>query len=152
MKKRIFCSVIGGLMAASGFWLPLRRVLASGHEVEVVVNKSNSVTSLSLDEAREIFMGERTVWPGGGRRITVLMLAPGQPERLTVLRAIYKMIETDYSRYFLEAIFTGRLPAPPKEASSAVQMKHYLAADPWAIGYLNKEDVDDTVKVVLRIP
>ena len=62
------------------------------------------------------------------------------------------MSETDYSKYFLEAIFTGHLPAPPKEASSAAQMKHYLAANPWAIGYLKKEDVDDTVKVVLRIP
>jgi hypothetical protein len=70
---------------------------------------------------------------------------------VAVLRGIYNMSETDYSRYFLEAIFTGRLPAPPKEVGSPAQMKQFLAANPGAIGYLNKADVDDTVRIVLRI-
>src|SRR5712691_878706 len=151
MKRRTFCPVLAGLLLASYFGLPLGRLLASADVVDVVVNKSNPVSTLSLDDARKIFKCEKSVWPDK-KRISVLMLAAGQPGRTTVLREIYKMSETDYSRYFLEAIFTGRLPAPPKEVSSVAQMKQYLAANPSAIGYLKKEDVDNTVKVVLKVP
>jgi hypothetical protein len=151
MKKRISGCVIAGLLFASFFSLLSPRVRASGDEVDLVVGKSSSVSTLSLDDARKIFLCEKSTWPGG-KRITVLMFAPGQPARSTVLREIYKMSETDYSKYFLEAVFAGRLPAPPSEAGSAAQMKQYLTANPWAIGYLRREDVDNTVKVVCRIP
>ena len=107
------------------------------------------VSAVSTEDARKIFLCDRSTWPGG-KHITVLMFAPGHPARSIVLREIYKMSETDYSRYFLEAVFTGRLQGPPREVTSAAQMKRYLAANQWAIGYLKKEDVDDSVKVVLR--
>jgi hypothetical protein len=150
MKKRISGSVVAGLFFASFFCLLAPGILASGDEVDLVVGKSSSVNTLSMDDARKIFLCEKSTWPGG-KHITVLMFAPGEPGRSTILHEIYKMSETDYSKYFLEAIFTGRLPAPPKEADSSAHMKRYLVANPWAIGYLKKEDVDDTVKVVLRI-
>jgi len=40
---------------------------------------------------------------------------------------------------------------PPKIASSAGDVKSKVAADDKAIGYLNKSDVDGSVKVVLTI-
>jgi hypothetical protein len=80
------------------------------------------------------------------------MLAPDQPERGVVLREVFKMSESDYTKYFLQAAFTGRVQAAPKNLPSAAQMKARLAANPNAIGYLNKEDVDDSVRVVLKLP
>lgn len=47
-------------------------------------------------------------------------------------------------------IFTGKA-TPPKIASSAAEVKNAVAADSKAIGYLNKSDVDGSVKVVLTI-
>jgi len=41
--------------------------------------------------------------------------------------------------------------AAPKDLSSAEQMKARLAANPNAIGYLRKENVDDSVRVLLRL-
>jgi hypothetical protein len=89
---------------------------------------------------------------GGGKRITVLMLTPAQQERVVILRELLKMSESDYTKYFLQAAFTGRVEAAPKELPSAVQMKARLAANPNAIGYVNKQDVDESLRVVLRIP
>jgi ABC-type phosphate transport system substrate-binding protein len=120
-------------------------------EIDVVVNKSNKIGALSLEEVRRIFVGERSFWPGG-KRITILMLAQDQPERTVVLREVFKMNESDYTKYFLQAAFTGRVQAPPKDLSSAAQMKARLLANPNAIGYLRKEDVDDSVNVLLRLP
>ncbi len=79
------------------------------------------------------------------------MLAPGEPEREVALRELYKMKEADYIKYFLQAVFSGKVQAPPRVLESAAQMKQLLAASPVAIGYLKKSDVDDSVKVVLRL-
>jgi len=132
------------------FWsLPL--LLAADGQVLIVVSKVNRVASLSRNEARQIFLNEKTTWPGG-RHITVLMLAVGRPEREVILRELYKMTEFDYSEYFLHAAFTGRIDAAPKDLPSAAQMKARLTANPNAIGFLRREDVDDTLKVLVSIP
>jgi len=124
---------------------------AAPDEIHVVVNKSNTMGPLSREEVRRIFAGERGSWPGG-KRITVLMLARGRPEREIILREVFKMNESDYTKYFLQAAFTGHVQAAPKDLSSAAEMKARLAANPNAIGYLKKEYVDDSVRVLLKIP
>jgi ABC-type phosphate transport system substrate-binding protein len=123
---------------------------AAPDEIDVVVPKSNNAGPLSIEDVRRIFMGEKSSWVGG-KRISVLMLAPGQAERGVVLREIFKMTESDYTKYFLQAAFTGRVQAAPKDLPSAAQMKARLAANPNAIGYLKKEDVDDSVRVLLQL-
>ena len=45
----------------------------------IIVNQSNPVDNVSFQELRTIFLGERSHWPNG-RRITLVMLEPGQPE------------------------------------------------------------------------
>jgi ABC-type phosphate transport system substrate-binding protein len=129
----------------------LLAVNAAPEEVDVLVNRANNAIVLSREEVRRIFMGDKISWPGG-KRITVLMLTPDQPERGIVLRAVFKMNESDYTKYFLQAAFTGHVQAPPRDLPSALQMKAHLVANPNAIGYLKKEDVDDSVRVVLRLP
>ena len=138
------------MLALVAGWARLFKVDATLEEVDVVVHKSNSVAPLSREEVRRIFVGEKSSWPGG-KRITVLMLAPDQPERGVILREIFKMNESDYTKYFLQAAFTGRVQAAPKNFPSAAQMKAHLGANPNAIGYLKKEDVDDSLKVVLKL-
>jgi ABC-type phosphate transport system substrate-binding protein len=129
----------------------LLTVSAAPDEIHVVVNKSNTTGPLSREEVRRIFVGERGSWPGG-KHITVLMLARGQPEREIILREVFKMNESDYTKYFLQAAFTGRVLAAPRDLSSASEMKARLAANPSAIGYLKKVDVDESVRVLLKIP
>lgn len=149
MHKRILLTILALALTGSCTWL--LTVSAALEEVDVVVNKSNNVALLSREEVRRIFMGDKSSWPGG-KRITVLMLAPDQPERVVILQAVFKMNESEYTKYFLQAAFTGRVLAAPRDLPSAAQMKAHLATNPNAIGYLKKEDVDDSVKVVLKVP
>ena len=99
----------------------------------MVVNKSNNIGPLSRAEVRRIFVGEKSSSPGGNDT-TVLMLAPDKPERGVILREVLKMNESDYTKYFLQAAFTGHVEAAPKDLPSAAQMKARLAANPNAIG------------------
>jgi ABC-type phosphate transport system substrate-binding protein len=149
MHKLMLLAVLTLALTAS--CVPLLRVNAALEEVSVVVNKSNTIGPLSREEVRRIFMGEKSAWPGG-KRITVLMLAPDQPERGVILRDVFKMNDSDYTKYFLQAAFTGRVQSAPKELATAAQMKARLTANPNAIGYLNTKDVDDNIRVVLKLP
>src|ERR1700682_239695 len=69
--------------------------IAFEQNLAVVVNLSNPVQNLSMPELRRIFLGERSHWPNG-RRITLVMMEPGQPERAAVLSLICQMNESDF--------------------------------------------------------
>jgi ABC-type phosphate transport system substrate-binding protein len=142
--------VAGALLVVCGA-ISTARVSAAGDEVDIIVNKSNSIDSLSLADAKKIFDGDKGSWPNG-KRITVIMLAAGEPERDVVMHDIYKMSDSDYTKYFLQASFTGKVDAPPKEVASDSDAKQDVASNPGAIGYVKASDVDSSVKVVLKIP
>jgi ABC-type phosphate transport system substrate-binding protein len=123
----------------------------AGDPVAIVVNPSNSVASLTPTDLHKIFLGDKSTWPNG-KHILVIMAAPGSPERGAVLAGIYKMSESEYAKYFLQAAFTGAVAAPPKDATSSTQVKQLVAENPGAIGYIKQADADDTVKVVFKLP
>src|SRR5712675_2116145 len=71
-----------------------------------IVNAENPLTDTSLADLRRMLRGEVTRWPNG-RKVTVAMREPGQPERDAVLRLICRMSEPDFTRYLLQATFRG---------------------------------------------
>ena len=113
----------------------------------VIVNRANPVESLSLTELRKIFRAERNHW-SDGRRITIVLEEPGQPERTTVLREIYRMSERDFNRYFLQATFTGEALSAPKTLTTSSGVRKFIFYAPSAIGCVRAEDVDESVKVI----
>jgi ABC-type phosphate transport system substrate-binding protein len=125
--------------------LPMQR--KSSQTLAIIVNRSNPVDNLSLAELRKIFLGRRSHWPNG-RRIAMVMLEPGQPERETVLREIYRMTESEYQDHFLKGLFTGEVFISPKTLSSPAVVRKFVFNAPGAIGYLRESDVDESVKVI----
>ena len=115
----------------------------------IVVNQSNPVNGLTTADLRRVFLGERGHWPNG-RRITLVMLEPGWPERAAVLSSIYRMDETEFNNHFLHGLFTGEVFVSPKTLSTPEGVRKFIFNVPGAIGYLRASDVDKTVKV-LRI-
>jgi ABC-type phosphate transport system substrate-binding protein len=113
----------------------------------IVVNQSNPVSDLSLAELRAVFMGERSHWPNG-RRITLVMMEQGQPEREAILREICRLSEADFRRRILQGLFTGEVLVSPKTLATPVGVRKFVFNVPGAIGYLRPEDVDASVKVI----
>lgn len=121
--------------------------LPAAENLAIVVNRSNPVENLSTSELRRVFLGERGHWPNG-RRITIVMIEPGQPERDVVLRDIFRMTETEFNNHFLHGVFTGEVLVSPKTLSTPVGVRKFVFNVPGAIGYLRASDVDASVKVV----
>ena len=120
---------------------------ATEESIAIVVNQENTVENLTMKDLRSIFLGERSHWPNG-RRITLVMMEPGQLERKAILRDIYRMNEADFSRHFLQGLFTGEVFVSPKTLASSVGVRKFIFNVPGAIGYVRTSDVDNTVKVV----
>ena len=113
----------------------------------IIVNQSNPVDDLSLPELRVVFLGERSHWPNG-RRITLVMMEQGQPEREAILRDICRLSESDFRRRVLQGLFTGEVLVSPKTLATPVGVRKFVFNVPGAIGYLRPEDVDASVKVI----
>lgn len=115
----------------------------------IVVNRSNPIDDVTSAELRRIFLGTRSHW-ANGRRITLVMREPGEPERATILREVCGMTEDQLKNHFLHGLFTGEILVSPKILSSPTGVRKFIFNVPGAIGYLRLGDVDATVKV-LRI-
>jgi ABC-type phosphate transport system substrate-binding protein len=119
----------------------------SEKSLAIIVNTSNPVDNLSLGELRKVFLGERAHWPNA-RRITLVMMEPGQPERKALIHDVCQMNESDFTRHFLNGVFTGEVFASPKTLASPVGVRKFVFNVPGAIGYVRASDVDSTIKVI----
>jgi phosphate transport system substrate-binding protein len=113
----------------------------------IVVNKSNPTDDLSFVELRRVFLGERSHW-SNGRRITVVMREPGEPERRTILHDVCGMNEGQFKTHLLGGLFTGDILVSPKILAAPSGVRKFVFNVPGSIGYLRMSDVDQTVKLV----
>jgi ABC-type phosphate transport system substrate-binding protein len=147
----IRCPAILMILATAASLAPLPRSHVSAarpkESLAIVLNRDNPIDGLSMRELRSIFLGERSHWPNG-RRITLVMMELGQPERDTLVRDVCKMSESELRRRYLQGLLTGELLVSPKTLASPAGVRKFVFNVPGAIGYLRTEDVDDTVKVV----
>ena len=121
---------------------------ARGQEaLAVIVNKSNPVENVTLEELRKFCTAERKFW-SDNKRATVVLRDPGQAERATVLQIIYRMSESDFARYFLQAEFTGEVQSAPKHLSTGAGVRRFVFNVPGSIGFVRPDDADATVKIV----
>jgi hypothetical protein len=120
---------------------------APDENLAIIVNTSNPLENLSMEELRRIFLGERGHWPSG-RRITLVMMGPDQPERRVILRDVCQMNETEFNYHFLHGLFTGEVLVSPKTLATPLGARKFVFNVPGAIGYLRVSDVDTSVRVV----
>jgi hypothetical protein len=110
---------------------------------ELVVVMGPGATAVSQAQLADIYLGRSTA------------LKPlDLPESNELRDAFYKKV-TDRDASQVKAvwsrlIFTGQ-GQPPKELPDAAAVKKAVAADPKLVGYIDKSDVDASVKVVLSL-
>jgi len=121
--------------------------VAADDDLAVVVNKSNPVDNLTKAQLRKIILGDQAVW-SAGKKVTVVLRAPGQPERAGVLRSICGMGEEDFTQHQMQAGFNGAAVSAPKVEATNEAVRTAVAAMPGAVGFLRVADIDDTVRAV----
>jgi ABC-type phosphate transport system substrate-binding protein len=136
MKKMFIASVLVSLLGAVA--------LPASAEVVVIVSQKNPASRMFSEQASQFFLGKSN-----------LFTPVDLPESSAVRAEFYKKVAdkdtAQVKALWSKLVFTGKATAP-KEYASAAEVKKAVAADPKAIGYIEKSAVDDTVKVILTLP
>jgi ABC-type phosphate transport system substrate-binding protein len=109
-------------------------------EVVVVVNAKSAEATMSKEQVAQVFLGKSTA-----------MTPVDQSESAAVRTEFYKKVtDKDPSQVkslWSKLVFTGKA-SMPKEVADSAAVKKAVAADPKAIGYIEKSAVDASVKAV----
>ncbi|MES2076805.1 MAG: hypothetical protein V4462_14425 [Pseudomonadota bacterium] len=122
----------------------LGTTLSASAETVVIVSQKNPATRMFSEQASQFFLGKSA------------MFTPVDQAESSAIRAdfYHKVADKDPAQVkaiWSKLVFTGKA-TPPKEYNSDAEVKKAVAADPKAIGYINKNSVDDSVKVILSLP
>lgn len=137
MKRLIKACFIGAAIAAALAALP---ALA---EVVVVVNPKSADGSMTKDQVAQFFLGKSSA-----------MTPVDLPEGAVRTEFYKKVTDKEPSQakaLWSKLVFTGKATMP-KEVADSAAVKKAVAADPKAIGYIEKSAVDATVKVIYSAP
>lgn len=122
---------------------------AAQAQVAVIVNPKSAAASMTADQVASIFLGKSTTLPSGATAAPV-----DQPESAAVREHFYTKVTGKQAAQVKAAwsrlVFSGKA-TPPKEVANSAEVKKFVAANPDAIGYIEKSAVDGSVKVVLSV-
>lgn len=116
-------------------------------EVVVVVSASCPVAALTREQVVDIFLGKASRFPDGSRVVPIDRLE-GSALRDEFYMKFAARSPAQVKAHWSKIIFTGR-GQPPQEIANAGEMKKILAENPGAIGYIEQNMVDASVRVVL---
>lgn len=118
-------------------------------QVAVVVGAKSATAAMTADQVAGIFLGKSNQLPSGAAAA-----AADLPESAAVREQFYTKVTGKSSAQvkagWSRLVFSGKA-TPPKELASAGDVKSFVAANPDAIGYIEKSAVDGSVKVVLNV-
>ena len=116
---------------------------AQAADTEVVVIGNPAAQTLTKEEVADLFLGKNQ-----GMKLLDL------PNSAPVKAAFYQKVSghdlSQVKATWARLIFTGKAHAP-KEVADAAAVKKAVAADPKALGYIQKSELDPSVKVLLTL-
>jgi ABC-type phosphate transport system substrate-binding protein len=112
-------------------------------ETVVIVNKANPASRMFSDQASQFFLGKSNMF-------TPVDQAEGSSIRAEFYHKVAEKDPAQVKAIWSKLVFTGKA-TPPKEFGSNAEVKKAVAADPKAIGYIDKAALDDTVKAILTL-
>jgi ABC-type phosphate transport system substrate-binding protein len=132
MKQLIIAALLSALAAAASA------------ETVVIVSQKNPATRMFSEQASQFFLGKSNLF-------TPIDQAEGSHIRAEFYQKVADKDPAQVKALWSKLVFTGKA-TPPKEYPNNAEVKKAVAADPKAIGYIDKSAVDDTVKVILTLP
>lgn len=122
-------------------------VARANADVVVIVSAKNPVTSLTTEQAARIFLGKTEVFPNDSPALPIDHVEGSAIKDEFYAKVTHKSA-SQLTAYWAKVIFTGE-GRPPKLLEGNVAIRKAVANDPSAIGYIDKNAIDSSVKVIL---
>lgn len=119
-------------------------------DIAVIVHPQNKLATLTPQQLKKIFLGRMPLFPVSSHEIRAIDL----PDDNAVFREFYHQVVeldgTELKRYRAYYLFSGR-GRLPDIAQTPEEMIEKVAADTGAIGYVDRNAIDETTTRVLVI-
>jgi ABC-type phosphate transport system substrate-binding protein len=120
----------------------------------VIVNLDNPVQALSAEQVSDLYLARARSFETGDQSDPVRAVILDQPETVPLrgefYRALNGMSVNRVTAYWARLRFSGQV-LPPEEVRNSQLMLEKVKSQRNAIGYVESEWVDRSVKVVLRL-
>jgi len=145
MKRlKTFCNYIATMLFLA---VSMYGGSAYADDIVVVVSARSLITHLTSEQVANIFLGKTDVFPNNTKAIPV-----DQAEESSIKEDFYLKIAnrspSQLAAYWTKSIFTGN-GFPPKMLNDSVAVIKTIANNSKAIGYVYKNEVDKSIRVVL---
>lgn len=125
------------LLAAAGL------LCAASAHADVVVIGHPSAAALTKDQVADVFLGK-------SQALTPVDMADASPLYADFYKKATGRDVAQVKSTWSRVVFSGKGQAP-KQLADAAAVKKAVAADPKAVGYIDKAAVDGSVKVLLAL-
>jgi len=132
------------LFAMTAFWFGCAG--ARAEDVVAIVSARSPLNSLATHQAADIFLGKTSRFPDGTLAVPI-DLNEDSPAREKFYVQLTGKSPAQMKAHWSKIIFTGR-GQPPRQAGSNAEAKKAIADNPNAIGYIDANQVDASVKVL----
>ena len=137
-------------IGCSGWMLiALTLTLASGAataDVVAVVSAKSPIVALSKSQLADIFLGKTSRFPDGSPAVAIDQ-AEGSAVRDEFYDRVAGKSAAQIKAFWSKIIFTGR-GQPPPTVSNTTELRQRIKDNPAAVGYLDRDKVDDSLRVV----
>jgi hypothetical protein len=135
------------LSTFAGLLLCVGAERAAAADVVAVVSARSTAGDLTRRQVMDLVLGKATRFPGGRTAVPVDQ-AEGSAVRDAFYLAFADKSPAQIKAHWSKVIFTGR-GQPPRAVASGVLVKKLLAGNADAIGYVERSEVDDSLRIVL---
>jgi len=134
------CTVLARGAALCG---ALLLAVPASAEIVVITSPANQASRMFSEQAAQFFMGQ-------SNQFTPIEQGKESPIRREFYQKLSNKSVSQVEAAWAKIEFAGKGTAPKSYATDAA-VKKAVAADPTAIGYINKASVDDSIKVLLTL-
>ncbi len=113
---------------------------------KIIVNTSNSVTSLTKAEASNYLLKKRSTWSSGTEVAPVDLVAKSSV-REAFSKEIHGKTTAQVRAYWQQSVFSGK-ETPPREMETDDKVIEFVKANAGAIGYVSAGANTTGVKVI----
>ncbi len=114
----------------------------------VVITHPSRAAVIDVEDLRRIFLKQRRFWPDGNPIVPINQESGPLREAFDrlVLQSEPGRLGAYWDRRYFEGVF------PPITLASDEAVRRYVASKPNAVGYVDGDAVDDSVRAALRVP
>lgn len=115
----------------------------------VICHPDSDVDKLSRKQVIDLYMGRVQHFPNGGKAST-LDMPTDSDHRAKFYKDLTGKTLPQINAYWARLIFAGRA-TPPQAVESSEEVIATIMKDTTAIGYINKSELVDSVKVIAHV-